>query len=393
VAPFQAVPTPAHGEELAESADLPAAGPDRDVAPARGRRSTDAQRADAASTGPPAEPARRSGTSLSTRPPEAAPGYRDWTTPSRSKDARPVAPPATEAIPDREVARGAGSGTARRAQAPSTELIPDRTPAARDDWDGAWDEDPVDGLDEAATDDRDDAADRGHTPVSGPETGPSTGVVGGRAAFRAERQAAEAERRKEVRRGTGASAAGLADGERRGASGVRRAAAGLLAVAVVALLVLGVYSFTDSGAQEAARLRAPASTPSTSAPPAVPSSVLPPLDVAPLPGVEEPAAAAPETARAPVTVLNATGISGLAADVAEAIGAGGWESPGVGQYQGGDVAVTTVYFTDGDEAQRAAALALIQQYPQIEGPVARFFDVPDVAAPGLVLVTTGEWRP
>ncbi|NEK57629.1 hypothetical protein GCU56_07065 [Geodermatophilus sabuli] len=336
----------------------------------------------------PVEPAGRPGRPLSTRPAEAAPGYRDWTSPSRSKEAPLVAPPATEAIPDREIPRGSGSGTPHRALAPSTELIPDRGSSAQaDGWDDDWD-DPVE--DEG---DRDDAADRGRPALSGPETGPSTGVVGGRAAFRAERQAAEAERRKEARRsGAATSAVPDDDGQRRGASGVRRAATGLLAVAVVALLVLGVYGFTASDAQEAGRSQQSAPTSSTATSPAAPSSALPPLDVAPLPGVEEPApAGAP--ARAPVTVLNATGISGLAADVAAAIGTGGWESPGVGQYQGGDVALTTVYFTAGDEAQRQAALALIEQYPQISGPAERFFEVPDVAAPGLVLVTTGEWRP
>jgi hypothetical protein len=94
-----------------------------------------------------------------------------------------------------------------------------------------------------------------------------------------------------------------------------------------------------------------------------------------------------------VTVLNATGITGLAADVAGAIGAQGFESPGVGQYQGGDIAVTTVYYTEGDEAQRQAAVRLVELFPEIHGPAVRFFEVPDVAAPGLVLVATGEWRP
>jgi hypothetical protein len=171
---------------------------------------------------------------------------------------------------------------------------------------------------------------------------------------------------------------------------VRRAAAGLLAVAVVALLVLGVYSFAGSDPQETSTERTVSAAPSSTAAPAAPSSALPPLEIAPLP----PADAAPAApVRSPVTVLNATGVTGLAADVAEALGAQGWETPGVGQYQGGDVAVTTVYFTKGDETQRQAAVQLVEQFPQITGPVERFFDVPDVATPGLVVVTTGEWRP
>jgi hypothetical protein len=92
-------------------------------------------------------------------------------------------------------------------------------------------------------------------------------------------------------------------------------------------------------------------------------------------------------------VLNATGITGLAAEVADALGEQGWESQGVGQYQGGDVAVTTVYVTEGDEQQQQAALQLMEQFPDITGPATRFFEVPGVADPGLVVVTTGEWRP
>jgi hypothetical protein len=204
--------------------------------------------------------------------------------------------------------------------------------------------------------------------------------VGGRAAFRAERQAAEAERLRAVR---------AARQEEVRSSGVRRVAVGLLAVAVVALVVLGVYSFTSSEAQEAARSSTTEPTPTAPAP-AVPSSALPPLDVQPLPPVDA-APAAP--VRVPVTVLNATGVSGLAGDVTAELTTGGWESGGVGEYQGADVATTTVYFTEGDQAQYDAAVQLMQQFPQISGPAVRFFEVPDVADPGLVVVTTGEWRP
>ena len=204
-------------------------------------------------------------------------------------------------------------------------------------------------------------------------------MVGGRAAFRAERQAAEAERLKAVR---------AAKQEEARTSPVRRAAVGLLAVAVVALVVLGVYSFTSPAAQEAAT--GTTATRTTSAPPAAPSAALPPLEVTPLP----PADAAPDApVRAPVTVLNATGVSGLAGDVATELTTGGWESVGTGEYPGADIATTTVYFTEGDQAQYDAAVQLVQQFPQISGPAVRFFEVPDVPAPGLVVVTTGEWVP
>lgn len=380
VAPFQAVPTP-------EPADDPAPTPAGRPAETPRRRAADRVRpvpADVASAGT----AMTTGSPAAVRPddelawspgrppaaassPGAAPGYRDWTSPSRTRDEPPPAPPATEAIPDRTPA---GSS---RAAAPSTEAIPDRTPGHDDDrYDDADRDEDRDDDDRYEDDDRpDDREDH-----RGPDTDSSTGVVGGRAAFRAERQAAEAERLRAVR---------AARQEERRTTGVRRAAVALLAVAVVALVVLGVYSFTSPEAQEAAR-DTPTEPSATAPAPAVPSSALPPLEVQPLPPVD----AAPATpVRVPVTVLNATGVSGLAGDIAAQLTSGGWESAGVGQYGGADVATTTVYYTNGDQAQYDAAVQLVQQFPQISGPALRFFEVPDVATPGLVVVTTGEWLP
>jgi len=98
--------------------------------------------------------------------------------------------------------------------------------------------------------------------------------------------------------------------------------------------------------------------------------------------------------RVPVTVLNSTDINGLAAKVAGTVAAGGWETPAVGAYTAGDVAASTVFFTEGDENQRQAAVQLIEQFPQLQGPTPRFFELPaDVQAPGLVVVTTGDWQP
>jgi hypothetical protein len=375
VAPFQAVPTPDSGDESAP-ADWPAETPRRRAADRVRPWSGDAAAAGTASrtrypadAQPDDEPTWSAGPSPAVAPVRgAAPGYGDWTSPSRTRDERPVPPPATEAIPDRTPA-----GSSRPA-APATEAIPDRTPARDDD---EYDDDRYE--DDEYADDRFDDEDR-LDDDRGPDTGSSTGVVGGRAAFRAERQAAEAERLRAVRAARQEDARG---------SGVRRAAVGLLAVAVVALVVLGVYSFASPEAQEASRGATTEPTPTTSAPPAVPSSALPPLDVQPLPPVD--AAVAP--VRAPVTVLNATGVSGLAGDVAAELTGGGWESAGVGEYQGADVATTTVYYTEGDQAQYDAAVQLVQQFPEISGPAVRFFEVPDVEAPGLVVVTTGEWLP
>jgi hypothetical protein len=120
------------------------------------------------------------------------------------------------------------------------------------------------------------------------------------------------------------------------------------------------------------------------------TNALPKLPTAPV--AAEPVVVAP--VKAPVTVLNATDINGLAAKVATTLNGGGWETPGVGAYTAGDVAASTVFFTEGDETQRQAALQLVDAYPQLKGPTPRFFELPaDVTAPGLVVVLTGDWQP
>jgi cell division protein FtsN len=164
---------------------------------------------------------------------------------------------------------------------------------------------------------------------------------------------------------------------------------GLVAVAVVALGVLGVYSFASPKAKEAAAM-----TPATSATGAVTDAV---PGVSDLPALSTAAPAPTTTAtpvvKVPVTVLNATDINGLAASISGVIKAGGWQTTRVGAYTSKDVAASTVYFTQGNEAQRRAATALVEQFPQLHGPAPRFFAVPGNAAPGLVVVATGEWKP
>jgi len=79
--------------------------------------------------------------------------------------------------------------------------------------------------------------------------------------------------------------------------------------------------------------------------------------------------------------------------VAGVIKGGGWETTPVGAYTAKDIATSTVYFTQGNDQQQQAAAALVSQFPQLHGPVARFFDVPGNATPGLVVVVTGDWKP
>jgi hypothetical protein len=323
-------------------------------------------------------------TGARTGPSATGPTYGDWTRPSRSGAGEDTA--GSRPFTDDEEDYSSQRFARLRAGAPTeTSAVPEREVAARRDAADEPDHGER-GHDAPGHDGRAAAAPapvRG--PATGPTTGPVTGTIGGRAALRVERQAAEAARKKAGRKGS-SSAAPDPGGSRRSP---RRAALGLVAVAVVALGVLGVYSFASPDTQQAAASKsaaAPATGLATGTVPGV--SDLPALSTAPVP----PTSAAP-VVKAPVTVLNATDVNGLAASIAGVIKAGGWQTTPVGTYQAKDVATSTVFFTQGNEEQHQAAIALVSQFPQLHGPAQRFFDVPGNAAPGLVVVATGEWKP
>ncbi|MGY1724631.1 LytR C-terminal domain-containing protein [Blastococcus sp. SYSU DS0533] len=291
--------------------------------------------------------------------PSGAPSssYGDWTKPSRTDE----------------------TGRSRLGpvvvESPATTAIPERGISARRDSVADLDGDLAQG--EPGYDDAHDLGAEAAAPAPG-----SGEVKGGRAAYRAERQAADAARRKAAKRNGTPEVIFDDEPERK----PRRVLKGLVAMAVVAGAVLGVYTVTAPEKEEAAAVvPAPHSVPTV----AVPTAALPPLPENPV--VVEPEITTP--VRVPVTVLNATNIAGLAARISGAVVAGGWESPGVGAYPGTDVSATTVYFTEGDELQRQAALQLIDQFPELAGPAPRFFEVADVPAPGLVVVATGNWQP
>jgi hypothetical protein len=275
----------------------------------------------------------------------SAPVFGDWAKSSRE-------------LPSEEEMRAFLSGAA---PAPETTAIPERSPAGR-------------GRDAAPLDDSEEM------PVAR-SSRPSRAPVGGRAALRAERQAAEVARKKSGKR-SGSTALIEEETPRK----PRRVAAGLVAMAVVALGVLGVYQLTSPETDEAG-----ATGPATNS--AAPSSPL-----APLPSLPSETAPVEEVVstpvRVPVVVLNATDVNGLAAKISGAIVGGGWESPAVGAYSGGDIAATTVYFTEGDENQRQAAIQLVDQFPELQGPAPRFFEMPaEITTPGLVIVAAGDWQP
>jgi hypothetical protein len=327
-APFRAVPSPEPRLELPADALGPTERPARPSGPApRVPRQTTADGAD-------------------------SPGYGDWTKASRPGD-----------VAQGSMAPGVAGDLLVR-NAPPTTAIPERRISRR-----GRSSDPID-----------DDAPRGARPAA--VRGPGTGPVGGRAAMRAERQAADTARRKAAKR-SGAPVAVL-DPEEEAPRKPRRVLKGLVAMAVVGLGVLGVYTVISPETKETGTQTpfVASTAPGVEALPTLPSE----------PVAVEPTAAAP--VRVPVTVLNATDVDGLAAKISAAVVGGGWESPGVGAYLGGDVPVTTVFFTEGDETQRQAALQLVDMFPQITGPAPRFFELPpEVVAPGLVVVAAGEWVP
>jgi hypothetical protein len=235
-------------------------------------------------------------------------------------------------------------------------------------------------------------------PESAPEPAPVRNAaevpVGGRAAARLERQAAEAARKKSGRRGgpparpePPAQAGPGRDDEPAKRSRVpRRALQGLIALVVIAVGLLGFWSFNAPGAQETS-----AQSPATSTAPA-PTSAAAPVQESVAPSAEvTPTPVGP--VRAPIIVLNSTSINGLASDIGDQFTGGGWEVASTGPSPVKDVATTTVYFTEGDPVQQQAAAQLVEQFPDVSGPVPRYFNLPGVDAPGLVVVATGNWQP
>ena len=161
---------------------------------------------------------------------------------------------------------------------------------------------------------------------------------------------------------------------------VRAIAGAALSVCAVALGIVGLAWTADAPqrvaavAEQAAIRLAPTPTPEPSpaaAPRAAASPVLPTPTVAP-------------PAREPVTVLNNSRITGLAASGAERFTAGGWPVAAVGNFRG-RIPVTTVYYDPGLEtAAREFAGAfdgIVRVRPRFEGLPAR----------GVVVVLTREF--
>jgi len=184
---------------------------------------------------------------------------------------------------------------------------------------------------------------------------------------------------------------------RSGSELARRLAPPLAAVAavVVVILLLLVLNSRPSASGPApgavaqpptSATSAPLSSPpilTTTSPSAVPSAT--PVATVPVnqpPATQPPATAAP--AHPPVTVLNNSRRSGLAAHVAAEVRAKGWSVAKTGNFRG-RIVETTLYYAPG---QGAAATALAHQMPQIRRVAPRFAGLP---GSGLTLVVTRDW--
>ena len=172
-----------------------------------------------------------------------------------------------------------------------------------------------------------------------------------------------------------------------------RLVGGVLALAGIALLVVGLLVLRDGEGGSPGAAPAPATTASqpavTTSPPtsatvttAVPTTTVPP-----------PTTGAPSTlppvARAPLTVLNNSTIAGLADRAAAAAERRGWQIAQVGNFAG-RLPVSTAYYTPGNAAEERAARQLAAEFPKIGQVLPRYAGLPPTPA-GIVLVVTRDW--
>jgi len=176
---------------------------------------------------------------------------------------------------------------------------------------------------------------------------------------------------------------------------IRRATPPLAAVtavvAVVVILLVLNSRPSASGPAPGAVAEQPASastTPPTGSP-APSASPSPSESTAPgAPPVSQPPATQPpattEAAKLPVTVLNNSRRSHLAAHVAAELAAKGWPIRKTGNFTG-RIRASTVYYAPG---QRAAAERLAREFGEIRRVEPRFRGLPGV---GLTVVVTRDW--
>ncbi len=180
-----------------------------------------------------------------------------------------------------------------------------------------------------------------------------------------------------------------------------RLVGGALALAGIALLVIGLLALRGGddgtpGAAPAPTSTAPSTAPSTAEPTASATTVAPTRATTAVPPPPAPTTpSAPATSgpagvpRAPLTVLNNSTVAGLADRAAAAAERRGWDIAQVGNFAG-RLPVSTAYYTPGDPASERAARQLAVEFPQVGQVLPRYAGLPPTPA-GVVLVVTRDW--
>jgi len=140
----------------------------------------------------------------------------------------------------------------------------------------------------------------------------------------------------------------------------------------------GSTSSTSTATSTATPTATPTGAPSSTGAPVAPPPIITPGAG---PGTGEPT-------RGAVRVYNNSTIRGLAARAAQDMRAVGWSVREVGNYSGGTIPTTTVYYDD--DSGRGAADALGEYFGMRIEP--RFDGIRD-ATPGLIVIVTNDYSP
>ncbi|MEV0356550.1 LytR C-terminal domain-containing protein [Nocardia sp. NPDC050697] len=141
---------------------------------------------------------------------------------------------------------------------------------------------------------------------------------------------------------------------------------------------------TTAATTPRATTTASAAASTTATVPETPSAVESTTAAAPPP---PPPPAAPSVNRAvPVRVLNNSLVAGLAGRTASELGANGWSNVATGNYAGGTLPKTTVFYGD-SPAEQAAAEAIAAEIGAVAEP--RFAGISG-SEPGVIVIVTGN---
>ncbi|MBP2475074.1 pyruvate/2-oxoglutarate dehydrogenase complex dihydrolipoamide acyltransferase (E2) component [Crossiella equi] len=172
-------------------------------------------------------------------------------------------------------------------------------------------------------------------------------------------------------------------------------------------LVLGIVTLFTGGSEDPQNTAQPGETTSTSSEPTTsaeppPSSEPPPSTTSEPPPATSTTTPPPSTQpstpnqpppgnpgpKATVRVLNNSTISHLASDAAEDLRRAGYAIGDVGNYSGGTIPVTTVYYRPGTD-EEAPAKELAREFGVRAEP--RFEGIKD-AAPAIIMIVTREYK-